>query len=191
MKRSSMARCLGWGVIIAGVGGLSPALAAVDELLRPEQAPAVFRDHLLSGKPCPYCPELVRLPAGSFLMGAFPWDGHDDEHGPDDGPFSVQLSRPLAFSTFEISRDQFAAFLGAEPSYSPSASCAGIVEREFTSQIAGGWRQPGFDQSGEEPVVCVSWQDAQAYTRWLTAATGVHYRLPTEAEWSTPPRPAV
>jgi formylglycine-generating enzyme required for sulfatase activity len=31
--------------------------------------------------------------------------------------------------------------------------------------------------------VCVSWQDAQAYVRWLSSRLGLHVRLPSEAEW--------
>lgn len=36
---------------------------------------------------------------------------------------------------------------------------------------------------GKRPVINVSWYDANAYADWLSAQTGQHYRLPTEAEW--------
>lgn len=36
---------------------------------------------------------------------------------------------------------------------------------------------------GERPVMNVSWDDAQAFIRWLSAETGKRYRLPTEEEW--------
>jgi len=45
------------------------------------------------------------------------------------------------------------------------------------------WRNPYFSQTDNEPVVCVSWNDAIAYTEWLTQQTGKHYRLPSESEW--------
>jgi formylglycine-generating enzyme required for sulfatase activity len=45
------------------------------------------------------------------------------------------------------------------------------------------WRHLGFAQGDDEPVVCVSWNEAQSYVRWLSATTGRAYRLPTEAEW--------
>ncbi len=45
------------------------------------------------------------------------------------------------------------------------------------------WRNPGFEQHDDEPVVCVSWTDAVAYVEWLAEQTGRGYRLPTEVEW--------
>ncbi|MDG4595471.1 MAG: SUMF1/EgtB/PvdO family nonheme iron enzyme [Candidatus Contendobacter sp.] len=45
------------------------------------------------------------------------------------------------------------------------------------------WRNPGYEQKDNYPVVCVSWNDANRYAEWLTQQTGQAYRLPTEAEW--------
>jgi formylglycine-generating enzyme required for sulfatase activity len=45
------------------------------------------------------------------------------------------------------------------------------------------WHSPGYSQTGRDPVVCVNWDDAQAYVAWLSAKTAHAYRLPTEAEW--------
>jgi len=52
-----------------------------------------------------------------------------------------------------------------------------IRRREFT------WRNPGFPQADDHPVVLVSWNDAVEFCRWLSAKEGRNYRLPTEAEW--------
>jgi len=45
------------------------------------------------------------------------------------------------------------------------------------------WQAPGFPQDDRHPVVCVTWNDADAYAAWLARATGIAYRLPTEAEY--------
>jgi formylglycine-generating enzyme required for sulfatase activity len=49
------------------------------------------------------------------------------------------------------------------------------------------WRHPGFSQTNRDPVVCVSWEDARAYVRWLNTKTAGQaegpYRLPSGAEW--------
>jgi hypothetical protein len=54
------------------------------------------------------------------------------------------------------------------------------------------WNEPGFKQSATDPVVGVSWEDAKAFCEWLTKREhdsgtlpeGMHYRLPTDQEWS-------
>ena len=45
------------------------------------------------------------------------------------------------------------------------------------------WRSPGFSQDDNQPAVCVSWNDTQAFNDWLSRKGGKSYRLPTEAEW--------
>jgi hypothetical protein len=49
------------------------------------------------------------------------------------------------------------------------------------------WRSPGFFQKEDEPVVCVSLQDAEAYASWYSRHTGQEWRLPTSAEASGTP----
>ncbi|MCB1767340.1 MAG: SUMF1/EgtB/PvdO family nonheme iron enzyme, partial [Candidatus Competibacteraceae bacterium] len=45
------------------------------------------------------------------------------------------------------------------------------------------WKNPNFRQGDDHPVVCVSWNDVNAYVKWLSDQTGQIYRLPNEAEW--------
>jgi formylglycine-generating enzyme required for sulfatase activity len=45
------------------------------------------------------------------------------------------------------------------------------------------WSAPGFDQTGQHPAVCVSFEDARAYAAWLSERTGATFRLPTAVEW--------
>lgn len=80
----------------------------------------------------------------------------------------------------EVSRDEYAAFAAA--SGRPASRCRNSLSplRLFDRRD---WKDPGFRQSGNDPVVCVSFDDARAYARWLGRRTGRKYRLPTNAEW--------
>ena len=77
----------------------------------------------------------------------------------------------LALGRYEVTVGEYRAFA--------SATGAGAED------CIGGesWRDPGFSQTDRHPVVCVSWDDAQAYVSWLSRTTGLLYRLPTAAEW--------
>jgi len=46
-----------------------------------------------------------------------------------------------------------------------------------------GMADPNFSQDDNHPVVCVSWNEAKAFAKWLSKKTGHKFRLPTEAEW--------
>ena len=57
----------------------------------------------------------------------------------------------------------------------------------WSTARAEAWAAPGdWDRQRDEPnrpVVRVSWHEARAYARWLSARTASPYRLPTEGEW--------
>jgi formylglycine-generating enzyme required for sulfatase activity len=131
-------------------------------------------------------PEMQLIPAGQFQMGS-----PDSEEGRsnDEGPVhAVSIYRPFALSRCEITVGQFKRFV-SETGYQTDAErgdgCYVLNEAadEFEPKKGTNWRSPNVTQTDDHPVVCVSWQDAKAYTRWLSAVTGVVYRLPTEAEW--------
>ena len=97
----------------------------------------------------------------------------------------------------EVTRAQFKAFVAAT-GHKTSAEVNGEgivgweytpehegreVQRPFRQQASFSWQAPGFEQGDEHPVLGVSWDDAQAFCRWLSEKEGVTYRLPTEAEW--------
>ena len=128
-------------------------------------AKTTFRD-------CEVCPLMARIPAGRFQMGSPPTEaGRTAQEGPQH---SVVIGYAFAVSTFDITRQEFAAF-ATETNFSvPDARC------DWRAPRAGG---APFEQSPTDPVVCVSWDDAQAYIGWLSKRTGRHYRLLSEAEW--------
>jgi formylglycine-generating enzyme len=134
--------------------------------------PKSFRD-------CADCPEMVVLPAGSYVMGA-----PDDE--PDrqswDGPQTkVTIAKPFALGKYEVTRGQFAKFAAA------TKRTIGKDCRTFNgtwgADAAADFRKVNFAQTDDHPAVCVEWYDALAYVEWLNTKGGHTYYLPSEAEF--------
>lgn len=100
-------------------------------------------------------PELVRIPAGQFTMG-------DDSNIHTAPAHKVTIGRAFAMSKYEITFAEYDQFAQATNRALPGDN---------------GWGRE------TRPVIHVSWDDAQAYTQWLSKTTGKKYRLPTEAEW--------
>ncbi len=149
----------------------------------PPGAPApgtVFRD-------CDDCPEMVMLPAGTFQMGCV--SGSDDCRNNEQRVREVDVGS-FALGKYEVTRGEFAAFVsttghvvrGCRAYVWTDPTFAG-PRWEWKDRGRASWQQPEFDQQASEPVVCVNWQDASAYVRWLSEETGEKYRLPSEAEW--------
>ncbi len=152
---------------------LSILFAAVLPAASVAAAPESFKD-------CAVCPEMVAVPAGTFRMGSPP---DQEAHSDDEGPVhSVTFGRPFAVGRFEVTRAEFAAFVAA----TGRADIPGCYVEETGSwedRPDRSWRDPGYDQTDVDPVVCVSWDDARAYTVWLAGRTGRSYRMVSEAEW--------
>ncbi len=102
-------------------------------------------------------PTLVEFQAAAFAMGSGASSANFDERP----RHRVELPR-FAISTHEITFAEYDRFARASGRSLPNDN---------------GWGR------GERPVINVSWQDAQAYTRWLSEQTGGRYRLPSEAQW--------
>ena len=120
---------------------------------------------------CPQCPEMVVVPPGRFTIGSPNGERHRKRvEGPQT---DVAIGQSFALARHEVTRGEWRAFVGAT-GYDISGCGFGP---------AGDWRNPGFEQDDDHPVVCVSYNDAQAYVKWLNESTGGGYRLPSEAEW--------
>ena len=136
------------------------------------KGPAVgehFRD-------CPECPEMVVVPAGSFMMGAPAGETYRyDSEGP---VHRVRIGDRFAVGVKEVTREEYRRFVSVT-GHSMGDTCV------YTSGIRKrwNWENPGYEQTDGHPVVCVSWEDAKAYVRWLRERTGAGYRLLSESEW--------
>ena len=170
-------------LFLAGFLASHAAKAQNANLFSAPTTPLLFQDALTDGTACPYCPKLVMLSPGSFVMGAMPGIGHNNERTSKNMPLAVEIENPFAMSIYEVTRREFAAFVEANPKHNQQEGCAGLFGGAFENREQANWKTPGFSPTDVHPVVCVSWRQADAYTRWLSKITGATYRLPTESEW--------
>ena len=128
---------------------------------------------------CPGCPKMVPVPV-SYMMGSPESEaGRSDDEGP---VHRVKFARPFAVSKHEVTRGEFARFV-SERGRSMGDSCRTYEGGGWDWRSGKSWENPGFSQTDEHPVVCVSWKDAKAYVGWLSEETGKEYRLLSESEW--------
>ena len=152
----------------------------------------------------------VKVPAGSFWMGsaespatlarAFPQlERKRFTELTDEAPVHrVRIRRAFYLGQHEVTVGQFRRFIeasgyqpeseadgtggyGYNPDYDPATTARGDAFEGRNPRYS--WRNPGFAQGDDHPVVNVTWNDAQALAAWLSRTEGQHYRLPTEAEW--------
>ncbi|MEO5347399.1 MAG: SUMF1/EgtB/PvdO family nonheme iron enzyme [Magnetococcus sp. YQC-9] len=149
--------------------------------------------------------EFVRVPLGCFQMGMSPDEKRSMEHGKDWGLFEnvsvqhLECVAPMWVGKNEVTVGQFRQFVN-ETGYRTDAekgtdgageSAQGCFSHQLTGEkrgfgwVAGkSWRDPGYGQKENYPVVCVSWNDVQAYVTWLNGLEKEScYRLLTEVEW--------
>jgi formylglycine-generating enzyme required for sulfatase activity len=163
----------------------APLTPQQERVLKPGDA---FRE-------CENCPEMVVVPAGSFLMGSPGFTTTEfvrrgvkyaptsaGDVNTDEWPqHIVTIGRPFAVGKFHVTRQQFAVFVGE----TGHAALWGerVAKETCYGSRASSWRDPGFAQEDSHPVVCVSWDDARAYVEWAAEKTGKPYRLLSEAEF--------
>ena len=154
--------------------------------------------------------EFVLVPSGEFMMGsdespealasAYPQYGRERFLALfDEAPVhKVRITRPFYLGQYEVTVGQFRKFVeasgyqpeseadgtggyGYNPDYDPEKSERGDAFEGRNPKYS--WRNPGFKQGDDHPVVNVTWNDAVAMSKWLSEKEGKKYRLPTEAEW--------
>lgn len=131
-------------------------------------------------------PDLVRIPAGSFLMGS-------DEGEEDERPRHQVYLDEFYLGARQVTNEEYARFVTETGHRPPGIDALPLVvshggrdvERVFR-QIAAAYLWPDGRPRADRlshPVTLVRWQDAVAYCRWLANAAKLPIRLPTEAEW--------
>jgi formylglycine-generating enzyme required for sulfatase activity len=111
---------------------------------------------------------MVMIPPGRFQMGAPNSEkGYDSEEGP---VHEVRIAYAFAVGKYLVTRGEWRQFVHA----------TGHPKASYNRHD---WESPGFEQDDTHPVVCIDWEEATAYTAWLSQRTGHHYRLLSEAEW--------
>ena len=125
--------------------------------------------------------KLVLIPKGMFTMGSNELRSEKPIH-------QVRITKDSYMAIHPVTVGQFRAFV-KDTKYKTEAEAGKggdgfdtatlwlAMKPEFT------WRNPGFEQADDHPVVLVSWTDAMKFCKWLSKKEGRTYRLPTEAEW--------
>lgn len=146
--------------------------------------------------------KLVRIPAGDYMMGSLKqemdwlrltfkktWrDGHKQWFQDELPLHPVHITRPFIMGATEVTVGQFRQFI-RETGHKTDAEKGegGMVwntkEYRWAPDKQMKWDTLPWRIEDNQPVVFVSWNDAQAFCRWLSRKEKRTYRLPTEAEW--------
>ena len=149
--------------------------------------------------------KLTLVPAGEFMMGSgesaeataaffkknYGMDFLTADFFKDEHPqHRVRITKPFYLGTYHVTRGQFRRFVkdsgyetDAEKGDNPGAWGWNPEKKELGFHKDFSWRNAGFQQTDEHPVLNVSWDDAVAFCKWLSGKEGKTYQLPTEAQW--------
>lgn len=145
---------------------------------------AEYEDRLTDGS---RGPAMVVIKSGCTVLGSELAElGRDD----DETQHEVCLPKTFGMGKFELTVGEFQRFIDAS-GYTTDAELDrtrgcyawSYDDNKWAWRPGMTWRDPGFTPAADMPLVCVSWNDATAYSLWLSAQTGKSYRLPTETEW--------
>ncbi|MBN1149283.1 MAG: SUMF1/EgtB/PvdO family nonheme iron enzyme [Anaerolineales bacterium] len=142
-----------------------------------------------------YEPEMVYIPAGHFWMGS---EQGDQDAWNDEIPKHRLYLHGYWIGKYPVTNAQFAAFVeatGHRTTAKENGESYTWMGSEWKTVKGASWKHPSGPDSdlrgkADHPVVHISWDDAMAFCRWLSEATGRKYSLPSEAEWEKAARGA-
>ena len=145
----------------------SPApviVASLSPTVQPATSPdpGAHNAGVKSFKDCDTCPEMVVIPHGAALIGSPRQETARMPH--ESAPSEAIIPTSFAVGRYDVTFDEWDACVAA-------GGCNSWRPGDFT------WGR------GRQPVIFVSWTDAEAYVAWLRQKTGRPYRLLSETEW--------
>lgn len=126
---------------------------------------------------------VVFVKGGCFEMGDTFFDGIG---GDDEKPVHKVCVDDFYMGKYEVTVGEFRAFVnntGYRTEAERGDGCFYYTGEKWEKDANKNWCDPGFSQTESHPVVCISWNDTQAFIKSLNKALGMNFRLPTEAEW--------
>jgi len=123
----------------------------------------------------------IPLPEGCFHMGS---PRQEKNRGDDEGPLHHVCVDSFWISENEITVMQFQKFVN-QTKYQTQAEKDGFswaYDGEWKKHGGLNWKNPGFMQTKQHPVIHVTYHDAMAMARWLSDSK-FKFSLPTEAQW--------
>lgn len=170
IPRNQTLICLAAGILFAANCGIADADEAI---VASDKAPVI---------------DLVIVAAGTFRMGSPPDEaGRSEREGPQ---VDIAFASPFAIALTEITVGQFRNFVAAS-GYVTDEEKRGVGDvfhsgnGRLVERNGVNWRHDfaGNEAKEDRPVIRVSWNDAAAFTAWLSDESGQPYRLPSEAEF--------
>ena len=127
----------------------------------------------------------IRIRPGNFMMGS---PETEPGRSSDEILHRVTLTRQFFMQQTEVTVRQFKRFVHATDYRTEAEKGGGCwitsSGNRWRQKSGTSWRKPGTGPLDDDlPVVCVTWNDAAAFARWLSKTERQTYRLPTEAQW--------
>jgi formylglycine-generating enzyme required for sulfatase activity len=167
-----MKRCVGSAVVAAHL--LSAAAAQAAEVAGTETLDLGGGQSL----------RLTLVKAGTFERGS---PANEKGRRPDEVQHEARIAEDFYIGIYPVTRGQFARFASAA-NYRTEAETGtsggyGVVDGQLVQRREFTWKNPGFPQTDDHPVVLVTVRDANAFITWVNGRTRRRLALPTEAQW--------